>query len=500
MVLVVGAGPSGLVLALWLARSGVPVRLVEKNSGPGQASRAIVVQARTLEFYRQLGIADEVVNAGIRIEDIHLREGAHEVTSVPIGGMGEGVSPYPFALSYPQDDHEKLLGEHVTAAGVTTEWNTELVRFEDHGDRVVATLKKGDAEETAEFDYLCGADGARSTVRQRLGFGFEGGTYDQMFYVADVEATGAAATDGLNICLGAAGFLIVTPVRSSSRFRLIGIIPQELVNGAPVSFEEIQPFAERMIGIQVQKVHWFSTYHVHHRVAEHFRRGRVFLLGDAGHIHSPAGGQGMNTGIGDAVNLGWKLAAVAKGEATDVILETYEPERITFAHSLVETTDRVFRAAIAPGKTSEFIRTALVPHLIPFAFGFSAVRSLMFGVVSQTRINYEKSELSDGRAGDLHGGDRLPWVESLANFGALKTRTWQLHVYGEASVETITPRTGIPVVSFPWNEEAGKAGIGQNTLLLVRPDGYVAWAGEAGSRDGLPELLAKFGIDLRPKA
>lgn len=498
MVLIVGAGPSGLVLALWLARSGVAVRLVEKNSGPGQSSRAIVVQARTLEFYRQLGIAEEVVNAGIRIEQLHLREGEHEVMSIAIGEMGDGVSPFPFALSYPQDDHERLLGEQVAAAGVSIEWGTELVDFEDHGDRVTATLKRGDSQETVNCEYLCGADGARSTVRQRLGLGFEGGTYDQMFYVADVEATGAAANDGLNICLSEAGFLVITPVRSSGRYRLIGIIPPDLMSGIPATFDAVQPYAERMIGIQVQKVHWYSTYHVHHRVAERFRRGRVFLLGDAGHIHSPAGGQGMNTGIGDAVNLAWKLAAVLNGEATDVLLDTYEPERIEFARSLVATTDRVFRAAIAPGKASEFIRTALVPHVLPIAFGFSGLRHLLFGVVSQTRVNYEESELSDGKAANVRGGDRLPWVESLANYDPLKERAWQMHVYGAGDIDVITTRTGIRVFHFGWNEEVGKAGIERNAVFLVRPDGYIAWAGDARTKDGLPELLAKYGVDLLP--
>src|SRR5262249_35956315 len=161
-VLIVGAGPTGLVLALWLARAGTPFRLIDKNSGPGQASRAMAVQARTLEFYRQLGIADEVVAAGFRLDHLHLRDRSRELAIVSLGDIGRGISPFPFALSLPQDDHERLLTGRLNAAGHAVEWDTELTGFTRREDSVSATLRTPGGEETWDGAYLCGCDGAHS--------------------------------------------------------------------------------------------------------------------------------------------------------------------------------------------------------------------------------------------------------------------------------------------------------------------------------------------------
>ena len=434
-VLIVGAGPTGLALALFLAKSGVRPRIIDKNSGPGQASRAMGVQARTLEFYRQLGFADDVVSKGIPIETIHLRAHGH-VSEINIADFGDGVSPYPFILSFPQDDHERLLVEKLTAAGVAVEWDTELLELRDTGDRVHATLRKKDGTEECDVAYLCGCDGARSTVRAGLRLGFSGGTYDKTYFVADVEATGAAAAPHLfSLCLGTKDVLLVLPVRSTGMSRLIGVIPEELKGRDDVGFEDIRPTAEQEADIRVQKVNWFSTYRAHHRVADHFRVGRVFVSGDAGHIHSPVGGQGMNTGIGDAVNLAWKIAAVVQGRADASLLDTYEPERIAFARALVATTDKMFQLMTGSGAGHQMFRETVFPHLASFALGFPGVRAAAFRLVSQTRINYHGSALSDGEAGEVHGGDRLPWVlfgDGDDNFAPLKSLDWQIHVYGEA--------------------------------------------------------------------
>ena len=254
--------------------------------------------------------------------------------------------------------------------------------------------------------------------------------------MADVEAKGEAAQGHtFSLCLGANDLLIVLPVRSTGMNRLIGVIPEELAGKEDVTFEDIRPFAEKAAEIHVGTVNWFSTYRVHHRVADHFRVGRVFVSGDAGHIHSPVGGQGMNTGIGDAVNLAWKLAAVVQRRADASILDTYEPERIAFAHSLVATTDKMFQLMTGSGAGRQLFRETLLPHLAPFALGFSGVRSAAFRLVSQTRIAYHGSALSEGAAGEVHGGDRLPWAqtgEGTDNFAPLQSLDWQVHVYGEA--------------------------------------------------------------------
>ena len=219
--------------------------------------------------------------------------------------------------------------------------------------------------------------------------------------------------------------------------------------------------------IDVERVHWFSTYRVHHRVADHFRQGRAFLLGDAAHIHSPVGGQGMNTGIGDAVNLAWKLAAVLRGRAAPSLLDSYEPERIAFARRLVATTDRAFTAVTSPGAIARRVRLNIVPLVMPALFALATTRRFMFRTISQTAVNYRGSSLSEGRAGTVHGGDRLPWVNASAsgvaedNFAPLTSLDWQVHVYGDAAPEIqsrVSRADGYRCTSFPgvrrWIEPA----------------------------------------------
>ncbi|UZJ77800.1 FAD-dependent monooxygenase [Fictibacillus sp. KU28468] len=498
-VLIVGAGPTGLVLALQLLKMGIPFRIIEKHSGPGEASRALVVHARILEFYRQLGIADEVVSLGIPMKSVHLREGTKEKAEFKFSDIGKDISPYPFALSFPQDVHEQFLVEQLKRAGVTIEWNTELVSFTDDSEGVRTVLKKDGMEETAEFHYLCGCDGAHSTVRKGLGFDFAGGTYEQLFYVADVESSNKETQDrSLKVHLSERGFCLYMPVRSTGMIRLIGIIPRELEQSTSITFDEIQPYAENQIGLKVDKANWFSTYHVHHRVSEHFRKGRCFIAGDAGHIHSPAGGQGMNTGIGDAVNLSWKLAWVLKGKADPEILETYETERIAFARTLVSTTDRAFQMIVGRNTRNRLFRTVLVPYVAPLLLGFTAARRAAFNTVSQTRIEYRDSALSKGKAGKVHGGDRLPWIqtESGNNFDPLKTMDWQIHVYGEIhpEVREYGKSAGFAIHTFVWQPEMEDVGLKQDSLYAVRPDGYVALADGTQNIEKLKQFFEKFRI------
>ena len=199
-------------------------------------------------------------------------------------------------------------------------------------------------------------------------------------------------------------------MKGSGRARLIGTAKAVRDAREGLGWKDVSTTVLERLDVVVERVNWFSTYHVHHRVAGQFRKGRVFLLGDAAHIHSPVGGQGMNTGISDAVNLAWKLAAVL-GRASPTLLDTYEPERIAFAQRLVATTDRVFTAATSPGRIARLFRVALVPRLLPVLTRASSVRRFMFRTVSQTAVQYRHSSLSEGRAGGLSGGDRLPWVE-----------------------------------------------------------------------------------------
>jgi 2-polyprenyl-6-methoxyphenol hydroxylase-like FAD-dependent oxidoreductase len=504
-VLIVGAGPTGLALALFMAKAGVKPMIIDKNSGPGQASRAMGVQARTLEFYRQLGFADEIVDRGIKIEELRLRTQEHVISRVPMKDFGDGLSPYPFLLSFPQDEHERLLVEKLSTAGIEVQWNTALSDLEDMHDYVRVTLTRGDGNlQDYSALYVVGCDGAHSEVRRDLGLNFPGGTYEKTYYVADVQATGEAATGPVfTLCFGKADMLIVLPIRTSGMTRLIGVIPEDLQSKEDVTFDEIREDAEAIADIKVTSVNWFSRYHVSHRVTEHFQVGRVFVAGDSGHIHSPVGGQGMNTGIGDAINLSWKLAAVVQGRADTSILKTYEPERIAFARSLVATTDRAFQTVTGSGLDHRILRETVLPHLFSLAFGFEMVKTAAFKMISQIRVKYTDSDLSDGSAGSVEGGDRLPWVpidEWHDNFQPLQTFEWQLHVYGEPNhlIHLAVKDLNLDFHQFEWTEKMEKAGLKRGAIYLVRPDGYVALADDDPDTPKLQEYLTKFLI--RPRS
>ena len=238
------------------------------------------------------------------------------------GAMGQGLSPFPYLVIFPQDEHERLLIDRLSETGIEVERRTELLGFEDDGERVRARLRRPDGtEEACEAAYLAGCDGAHSTVRDVLGIGFPGGTYTHVYYVADVAANGSVMDGELHVALDDTDFLAVFPMAGSGRARLIGTVREETqARREPLAWQDVSPRMVERLSIQLERVNWFSTYHVHHRVADHFQQGRAFLLGDAAHIHSPVGAQGMNTGIGDAVNLAWKLAAVLHGRAGTPLL------------------------------------------------------------------------------------------------------------------------------------------------------------------------------------
>ncbi|HSY21667.1 MAG TPA: FAD-dependent monooxygenase [Polyangiaceae bacterium] len=499
-VLIVGAGPTGLVLALWLTRLGVAVRIVDRATGPGQTSRALAVQARTLEFYSQVGLAEAVVADGVRAVAANLWARGKKEAHLQFGELGKGLSPFPYALVYPQDRHERLLVERLERLGVRVERPVELAGFATDGGRIRAKLQApGAAASECEVDYLAGCDGARSAVREGLHIGFPGGTYAHLFYVADVEASGPQMNGELHVAFDGDDFMIAFPIDAEhKRTRLVGTVrgaPGGGSGGEPkVEWSDVSPSIMRHIGLTIGNVNWFSTYRVHHRVASAFRAGRVFLLGDSAHIHSPVGGQGMNTGIGDAVNLAWKLAAVLKAEATDTILDSYEKERIPFAQRLVHTTDRAFEIVTRQGPLADRVRVDVVPPLMSALFRSGLARRFFFQTISQIRVNYRGSPLSDGAAGRVRGGDRLPWVpfeRHRDNFEPLASLAWQAHVYGEPDGELrkACETRHLPLHAWPWSDACSRAGLARGALYLVRPDGYVGLAAPEGTAT---ERLARY--------
>jgi 2-polyprenyl-6-methoxyphenol hydroxylase-like FAD-dependent oxidoreductase len=498
-VLIAGAGPTGLALALYLTRQGVDVRIVDKTAAPGTTSRAVAVQARTLELYGQIGLAGEVVAQGHINPAISLWVKGERRAHVSFGDAGATLTPYPYVLMYPQDRHERLLVEHLQQMGVEVERETEMLYFEQEDGYVLIRLRGPDGrEETCEALFLAGCDGAHSPVRHAVGASFEGGTYDQLFYVADVRTTGGPTNGEIHIALDDADFLALFSYSNDGSGRLIGTIRDErAAHPEALGFDDVRGRALHNLGLEVAEVNWFSTYKVHHRVTDHYRHGRVFLLGDAAHIHSPAGGQGMNTGIGDAINLAWKLKAVLRGEAGDRLLDSYETERIAFARTLVETTDRLFTFVSAEGSFANFVRTRIAPLFVSAAYSVDAVKEFMFRVISQCMVNYHHSPLSGTAAGKVKGGDRLPWAAGAAidNFAPTGTVDWQVHVYGAASeaLSSWCHHAGLPLHVFDWERAHEHAGLARDAAYLVRPDGYVGCADAGGTPEALQRYFREIG-------
>jgi 2-polyprenyl-6-methoxyphenol hydroxylase-like FAD-dependent oxidoreductase len=403
-------------------------------------------------------------------------------------------------LIFPQDEHEGFLISELSKLGVSVERLIELTGFKDLGGRIEAELKTLSGDEKVQCQYIAGCDGAHSKVREVLKTGFPGETYSRFFYVADVVAKGPAINRELHVTLDDIDFLAIFPLAGEGRARLLGTLAVESEN--PIhkyEWKDVSSIAMKRAKVEVEKLNWFSTYHVHHRVTMEFKKGRAFLLGDAAHIHSPVGGQGMNTGIGDAINLAWKLADVLKGRASEAILETCEPERIAFAKRLVHTTDQAFTFINHNGKLAKFVRLKIAPKVLQFLFKLEATRKFLFRTVSQTAIEYHDSPLSEGSA-KAKAGDRLPWVkvnESEDNFQFLKDFKWQIQIYGEASkaLMEFLKASQLPCYIIPWNESMVRA-FEKNALYLVRPDGYIAFADPKGQVDGLQKYLGRLGLKI----
>ena len=501
-VLIVGAGPTGLVLALWLTKLGANIRIIDKTTEPGTTSRALAVHARTLELYRQLGLADIVVARGHKVPAVRLWIKGEPRTRVSFEEVGADLTAYSFLQIFPQDEHERLLIATLEGLGVSVERNTELLGYTDEGGRVIARLRSPDGEEECcEAAYIAGCDGAHSIVRETMGTGYPGGTYRHLFYVADVEASGRAVDGELHVDLEEADFLAVFPLAGKGRARLIGTVRDDRADRADMlKFEDVSGRVIENLKVNVQKVNWFSTYHVHHRVTQHFRKGRAFLLGDAAHIHSPAGGQGMNTGIGDAINLAWKLKAALGSNASDALLDSYETERIAFARRLVKTTDRVFTFATAEGRIAKIVRTRIAPIAIPTLAKFESVRDFLFRTVSQITIDYRHCAFNSGEAGDIHGGDRLPWVaaEGIDNYEPLGHMVWQVHVYGSGKPDLAAwcEEHGVPLHVFAWRSEYEDAGFTRDALYLLRPDMYIGLVDRSCSVATLRRYLDARGMRI----
>ena len=496
-VLVVGSGPTGLMLANQLTRQGVKPVIIEKNPGPARETRALGVHARTLEIYSQMGLAERALALGRRMTGAHLWANGEDAAHVPLGDIGQGMSPFPYVLILGQDENERILGDDLRAHGVEVHWQHELVGFKEDAEGIMADVRAPDgASLSMRARWLAGCDGARSTVRSIAGIDFVGAPYEEVFFVADTEATGSMTADELNVYFWRHGFHIFFPMRGTNRWRVVGILPEELRGREGVTFEEVIPSIRDEAGddLNFHQCAWFSTYRIHHRRARHFQQGRAFLLGDAAHVHSPVGAQGMNTGLQDAYNLAWKLALVAQGRAGDALLRTYALEREPFADWLLKSTDRAFEILVSDSPVVSRVRSSVAPRILQAALQSDWIRHAIFRTVSQIGIHYRSSPLSQEepglKEGGVRAGDRFPWLRLR------RTPTGQVEdVFRWFDGKDFT------LIDVPWEgneQELKRAGIAAGTSFLVRPDGYVGLvASSPGARWVKDYLRERVGLTDR---
>jgi len=561
-VLIVGAGPTGLALATQLHRFGVRIRLIDRLRDRARESRALAVQARSLELLQMVQLGEPLVARGLATSGLKLHVEGRAVAEVRLGdgAIGAGDTRFPFILLVSQTETEAILADHLQSAGLTIERGAELAAFDASVDHVRCLIRHDDGrQEEVRARFLAGCDGAHSTVRKGAGIRFEGGSYPQDFMLGDVEAdvlpsAGPVRRDVLqsgtiNAFIGGGGVAMFFPIGRPTTWRVIAMASepdgasgagdgsdrerqdQPMATASDLGLADLQAMvnAPTARGVRLRDPAWLTRFHLHHRQTAHYRKGRVFLAGDAAHIHSPVGGQGMNTGIQDAWNLGWKLALVARGSADPRLLDSYEAERWPVGQFLLRYTDRAFRTftgAISNGPLAAWARRVLAPRVLPHIVASPRLRRALFAFVSELAVRYRRSAaVAEGeprQVGGPRAGDRLPdarvlrhgravWLQeaiagphlSLLLCGDLRMwdgrRLTQLgeryrdvvRIYGVSQVapDALPVTTRVDSLVDDQGEGFTRLGVQDARQYLVRPDGYIGFRCSGHRFDSLERYL-----------
>lgn len=486
-VLVVGAGPVGLTMAAELARFGVSVRIVEKAAVRTDKSKALVVWSRTLELLDRAGCSEKFIAAGHKVDGANIIAGGKVIGHIQMSTVN---SPYPYALMLPQSDTERLLEEHLESLGVRVERRVELTTFTTTDDSVTAVLKLADGrEETLTTDWLVGCDGAHSTVRHGLGLSFLGNTLQSNWILADAHLTGYPFPESeIATYWHEDGVLVYFPI-SPGRFRVIANV--DLADGihpADPTLAEVQKIMDQRGpgGMTVEDSIWLAAFRINERKVASYRSERAFVAGDAAHVHSPAGGQGMNTGMQDAINLAWKLALVCRKTCADKLLDSYSAERSAVGEQVLKAAGRLTAVAIMKNHTVQTVRDMLGRVL----FGFAPVRQAMAETMTEVSIGYEHSPLNGPKAHGIGGpkaGERVVPVAGQAPAGAGNRPCFALFTETSGAVTQLLEKFRDvldPNVRPPLHPEG---------MWLVRPDGYVACVARTGDTTGIADYLEALG-------
>jgi 2-polyprenyl-6-methoxyphenol hydroxylase-like FAD-dependent oxidoreductase len=475
-VLVIGAGPVGLTMAAELARYGVGVRIVDKAPARTDKSKALVLWSRTLELIDRMGCGASFVQAGLKVRGADIIAGGATIARVDFDGL---KTPHPYGLMLPQSETERLMEQHLNSLGVEVERQVEMIRFVADEDAVTAFLRRPDgSEETVDIDWMIGCDGAHSAVRHGLGAEFEGDTMPSHFILADLHLAGGPPLDEIKTYWHEAGLLVIFPI-GPGRYRIVADAgaPKVGEHMPDPTLKEVQLLLDQRgpTGVKASDPVWLSGFTINERKVKDYRDGRVFVAGDAAHVHSPAGGQGMNTGMQDAINLAWKLALVCRGVAKpEPLLESYSAERSEVGREVLANAGRLTTIALMRGAVAQSIRN----HLASLLFGLSPVRRAMSDTMSELSIGYPSSPLTRAEGhhhSGPHAGARAPVSAAGHRAGSGDRPRFMLFAIDDKGAEALIGRHGDLL------EAETRQPFADDGIWLVRPDGYVAMTARRGA-------------------
>ncbi len=501
-VLIAGAGPAGLMMACQLALHNISFRIIDKKASPAIHSGALIVHARTLEIFHQMGIAEKAIKAGTTANSINIQFNHQKNTIIDISAFGKGLTRFPHLLMLEQWQTENLLNEFLREHGHSVGNNTTLLTFTHDSEGIAAEIQKPDGTiEIIKSRYLIAADGNNSFVRTQLNIPFPGKTHQARLFITDCEANLPFNANEIFFSFTSthtAGFFPLT----GNRWRVDGLIPM-IQKKAEVGFADVQNFFSNQphSEIELQQPQWFSVFRSHSRCAQSYRKERCFLVGDAAHVHSPVGAQGMNTGLQDAHNLAWKLALFIRGKASENLMDSYQDERRPLALSIIRYTDYAYSFMTTNFFLTRFLRLKLIPLLLPMLLSWFkkdiALHDKIFTSVSGIGIKYKNSILTDSLSSDNfpeHApgpGDRLPYRafemagKSCTLNEGFDSQTFHLLIFGKqelpAPFQLVTDQFSdvISVKFIAWEPGTQllfkSLGLRNEGCYLIRPDLYIAW-------------------------
>lgn len=517
-VLIAGAGPTGLMMACQLALHNISFRIIDKKASPAIYSGALIVHARTMEIIHQMGLSEKAMKAGTTAKSINIQFNSQKKTAIDISEFGKGLTRFPYLLLHEQWHTENLLIDFINEHGHSIENNTTHLSFTTEAEHVTSKIQKPDGTiELIKSRFLIGADGNTSPIRTQLNILFPGKTHQSRLFITDCKATLSLPANEIFFSFSTdytAGFFPM----SGNHWRIDGMIPA-IQKKENVDFDDVRNFFGNPIhlGIELDHPQWFSIFRSHSRCARSYRQSRCFLVGDAAHVHSPVGAQGMNTGLQDAHNLAWKLAFYIHGIALENLLDTYQKERRPLALNIIRYTDLAYSFMTLNSFLVRFFRLVIAPLLLPMISGRfknnTKLRTRIFTSVSGIGINYKRSILSGLSSGYFPAdspkpGERLPHLtyeidgKSYALYDELNSQTFHLLVFGNQELpspfKTVVDKYSNVISIKYFAYESGtqtlfkSLGLENEGCYLVRPDLYIAWRSRKFNAISFSNYLKKF--------